>query len=138
VSRVGGNAQIKAMRQVAGRVRLDLAQYRELAAFAQFASELDSHSQSQLARGERIMELLKQDQYQPLPVEIQIAVIFAGVGGFVDDVAVPELRKWEAGYVSHLTGKHASLLAEIKIRKQIDEGIKSRLEEAIKEYKAKK
>jgi F-type H+-transporting ATPase subunit alpha len=138
VSRVGGNAQIKAMRQVAGRVRLDLAQYRELAAFAQFASELDSHSQAQLARGERIMELLKQDQYRPLAVEVQVAVIFAGVGGFVDDVAVSDIRGWEAGYIAHLTGKHASLLADIKAKKQIDEKIKAGLEEAIKEYRGKK
>jgi F-type H+/Na+-transporting ATPase subunit alpha len=138
VSRVGGNAQIKAMRQVAGRVRLDLAQYRELAAFAQFASELDSHSQAQLARGERIMELLKQDQYRPLTVEVQIAVIFAGVNGFIDDVAIPDIRQWETGYIAHLTGKHAGLLADIKSKKQIDEEIKSRLEEAIKEYKGKK
>jgi F-type H+-transporting ATPase subunit alpha len=137
VSRVGGNAQVKAMRQVAGRVRLDLAQYRELAAFAQFASELDSHSQAQLARGERIMELLKQDQYKPLPAEVQIAVIFAGVGGFVDGVAVADIRAWEAGCVAHLAGKHAGLLAALKKEKQIDEKTKKGLEEAIKEYKEK-
>jgi F-type H+/Na+-transporting ATPase subunit alpha len=135
VSRVGGNAQIKAMRQVAGRVRLDLAQYRELAAFAQFASELDSHSQAQLARGERIMELLKQDQYQPLAVEIQVAVIFAGVNGFIDDVAATDVRRWEVGYIAHLAGKHASLLGEIKKKKQIDDAIKSKLEAATREYK---
>jgi F-type H+-transporting ATPase subunit alpha len=138
VSRVGGNAQIKAMRQVAGRVRLDLAQYRELAAFAQFASELDSHSQAQLARGERLMELLKQDQYQPLSVEIQIAIVFAGVNGFVDDVATADIRRWETGYVAHLTGKHAALLGAIKNKKQIDDDIKARLEAAISEYKGKR
>ncbi|MGA2506618.1 MAG: F0F1 ATP synthase subunit alpha [Chitinispirillaceae bacterium] len=138
VSRVGGNAQIKAMRQVAGRVRLDLAQYRELAAFAQFASELDSHSQTQLARGERLMELLKQDQYQPLSVEIQIAIIFAGVNGFIDDVAIPNIRRWETDYIAYLSGKQSGLLADIKSKKQIDDGIKARLEEAIKEFKGKK
>jgi F-type H+-transporting ATPase subunit alpha len=138
VSRVGGNAQIKAMRQVAGRVRLDLAQYRELAAFAQFASELDSHSKAQLSRGERIMELLKQDQYQPLPVEVQVAVVFAGVNGFIDDVTTADIRTWEAGYIAHLTGKHAQILADIRTKKQIDDGIKSRLEAAIHEYKGKK
>jgi F-type H+/Na+-transporting ATPase subunit alpha len=138
VSRVGGNAQIKAMRQVAGRVRLDLAQYRELAAFAQFASELDSHSQAQLARGERIMELLKQDQYQPLSVEVQIAIIFAGVNGYVDDVAINTIRQWEKKYIAHLTEKAADVLADIKSKKQIDDGIKARLEAAIKEFKGKK
>ena len=138
VSRVGGNAQIKAMRQVAGRVRLDLAQYRELAAFAQFASELDSHSQAQLARGEHLMELLKQDQYQPLSVEIQIAIIFAGVNGFIDDVAIPNIRRWEADYIAYLTGKQSGLLADIKSKKQIDDGIKARLDAAIKEFKGKK
>jgi F-type H+-transporting ATPase subunit alpha len=138
VSRVGGKAQIKAMRQCAGRVRLDLAQYRELAAFAQFASELDSHSQAQLARGERILELLKQDQYKPLAVEVQVAIIFAGVGGFLDDVAVADIRAWEAGYIAHLAGKHPELLEALKKEKQIDERIKTGLEEAIREYKEKK
>ncbi len=138
VSRVGGNAQIKAMRQVAGRVRLDLAQYRELAAFAQFASELDSHSQAQLARGERIMELLKQDQYQPLSVETQVAIVFAGINGFVDDVSVSGIRQWEKSYIACLSEKHAGVLADIKGKRQIDDGIKARLEAAIKEFKGKK
>jgi F-type H+-transporting ATPase subunit alpha len=135
VSRVGGSAQIKAMRQVAGRVRIDLAQYRELAAFAQFASELDSHSQAQLARGERLVELLKQDQYQPLPVETQIAVIYAGVNGFLDDVDIGHIRRWEAAYITHLAEKCSGLLADIKEKKQIDDDIKARLETAIKEFK---
>ena len=138
VSRVGGNAQIKAMRQVAGRVRLDLAQYRELAAFAQFASELDSHSQAQLARGERLMELLKQDQYQPLSVETQVAIVFAGVNGYVDDVPVTGIRQWEKSYITCLNEKHAGVLADIRSKRQIDDGIKTRLEAAIKEYKDKK
>ena len=138
VSRVGGNAQIKAMRQVAGRVRLDLAQYRELAAFAQFASELDSHSQAQLARGERIMELLKQDQYQPLSVETQVAIVFAGINGFVDDVSVSGILQWEKSYIACLSEKHSGVLADIKGKRQIDDGIKARLEAAIKEFKGKK
>jgi F-type H+-transporting ATPase subunit alpha len=138
VSRVGGNAQIKAMRQVAGRVRLDLAQYRELAAFAQFASELDSHSQAQLARGARIMELLKQEQYRPLPVEIQIAVVFAGVNGFVDDVPVNGICQWEKSYIVYMNEKHADVLADIRSKRQIDDSIKARLEAAIKEFKGKK
>jgi F-type H+/Na+-transporting ATPase subunit alpha len=135
VSRVGGNAQIKAMRQVAGRVRLDLAQYRDLVSFAQFGSELDSHAQAQLARGARIMELLKQDQYQPLPVEIQVAIIFAGVNGFIDDVPQNDIRQWEKDYITYLQEKHRDILADIKNTKQIDDGIKARLEAAIKEYK---
>ncbi len=90
VSRVGGSAQIKAMRQVAGRLRLDLAQYNDLAAFAQFSSELDPHSRAQLARGQRLIEILNQDQFEPLPVEVQVAVIFVGVNGFVDDIAPEE------------------------------------------------
>ena len=99
VSRVGGNAQIKAMRQVAGTLRLDLAQYRELAAFAQFGSELDKATQAQLARGQRLTEVLKQDQFVPLPVEKQVLVIFAGTNGFLDDVDVPDVRALPEGTV---------------------------------------
>ena len=138
VSRVGGKAQIKGMRQVAGRLRLDLAQFRELAAFAQFSSELDSHSQAQLARGARLTELLKQDQYKPQPVEVQIVVVFAGVNGFLDDVPIDAIRKWETDYIAFLGEKHKDLLADIKEKKQIDDSAKSRLEAAIKEFKGKK
>jgi F-type H+/Na+-transporting ATPase subunit alpha len=137
VSRVGGKAQIKGMRQVAGRLRLDLAQYRELAAFAQFSSELDAHSQSQLSRGERLTELLKQDQYKPLPVEMQIAVIYAGVNGFLDDVPIDKIRPWESDFMAFLNEKHAELLADIKSKKQIDDSIKAKLEEAFKAFKGK-
>jgi F-type H+-transporting ATPase subunit alpha len=126
------------MRKVAGRLRLELAQYRELAAFAQFASELDSHSQAQLARGERIMELLKQDQYQPLSVETQVVIVFAGVNGFVDDVPVSGIRQWEKSYIAYMNEKHAGVLADIKGKRQIDDGIKARLEAVIKEFKGKK
>jgi F-type H+-transporting ATPase subunit alpha len=138
VSRVGGKAQIKGMRQVAGRLRLDLAQYRELAAFAQFSSELDAHSQSQLARGERLTELLKQDRFKPLPVEVQIAVVYAGVNGFLDDVAIDKIRSWEANYTAFMKDNYAGLLADIKSKKQIDDSIKTKLEEAIKAFKGKK
>jgi F-type H+-transporting ATPase subunit alpha len=138
VSRVGGKAQIKGMRQVAGRLRLDLAQYRELAAFAQFSSELDAHSQSQLARGERLTELLKQDRFKPLPVEVQIAVVYAGVNGFLDDVAIEKIRSWEANYTAFMNDNYAGLLADIKSKKQIDDSIKTKLEEAIKAFKGKK
>src|SRR5208337_2629663 len=95
VSRVGGNAQIKAMKQIAGRLRLDLAQYRELAAFAQFGSDLDKASLAQLNRGRHMVEILKQDQYQPLPVEKQIAIIFAGTNGYLDDLPLEQCRKFE-------------------------------------------
>src|SRR5437773_8661763 len=105
VSRVGGSAQIKAMRQVAGRLRLDLAQYNELAAFAQFGSDLDKSSKQQLARGERMVELLKQDQYQPLPVEKQVASIFAGVNGFLDDVPVADIRRFDTEMSKYLESK---------------------------------
>jgi F-type H+-transporting ATPase subunit alpha len=126
------------MRQVAGRLRLDLAQYRELAAFAQFSSELDAHSQSQLARGERLTELLKQDRFKPLPVEVQIAVVYAGVNGFLDDVAIDKIRSWEANYTAFMKDNYAGLLADIKSKKQIDDSIKTKLEEAIKAFKGKK
>src|SRR5690606_33352416 len=95
VSRVGGDAQVKAMRQVAGRLRLDLSQYRELAAFAQFGSDLDRATQAQLARGERMTEILKQEQYAPMPVEEQVAIIFAGVNGLLDDLATELIRPFE-------------------------------------------
>src|SRR2546427_5219231 len=98
VSRVGGNAQIKAMKQVAGRLRLDLAQYRELEAFTQFATELDPATQRQLDRGARTVEVLKQPQYQPMPVEQQVMIIFAVTNGFLDDVAVDTIREWEHGF----------------------------------------
>src|SRR5213596_1103383 len=106
VSRVGGNAQIKAMKQVAGRLRLDLAQYRELEAFAQFGSELDQATQKQLARGARVVEVLKQPQYQPMPVEQQIMVIFAVTNGYLDDVPVPEIRAWEQGFRDFMVAQH--------------------------------
>ena len=99
VSRVGGNAQIKAMRQVAGRLRLDLAPYRELAAFAQFGSDLDKSTQAQLTRGERMVELLKQEQYVPMPVEQQVISIFAGGNGYLDDLPVEAVRRFETEFL---------------------------------------
>src|SRR3989449_271189 len=105
VSRVGGNAQIKAMKQVAGRLRLDLAQYRELEAFAQFGSELDQATQKQLARGARTVEALKQPQYRPMPVEQQVMIIFAVTGGFLDDVNVADIKAWEQGFLDFMTAK---------------------------------
>ena len=135
VSRVGGSAQIKAMKQVAGTLRLDLAQYRELAAFAQFGSDLDKATLAQLNRGQRMYELLKQDQYVPMPVEQQILVIFAGANGYVDDVPVNAVKKFEQELLRFMTGKYASLLTDIKTKKQIDDDIKGRAKAAIEEFK---
>jgi F-type H+-transporting ATPase subunit alpha len=135
VSRVGGSAQIKAMKQVAGTLRLDLAQYRELAAFAQFGSDLDKATLAQLNRGQRMVELLKQDQYSPLPVEQQILVIFAGTNGYVDEVPVNAVRKFEAELLRFAVSKHQALLSDIKSKKQIDDDLKARCKAAIEEFK---
>ena len=135
VSRVGGSAQIKAMKQVAGTLRLDLAQYRELAAFAQFGSDLDKATLAQLNRGQRMVELLKQDQYSPLPVEQQILVIFAGTNGYVDEVPVNSVKKFEQELLRFATSKHQALLSDIKTKKQLDDDLKSRLKGAIEEFK---
>jgi F-type H+/Na+-transporting ATPase subunit alpha len=135
VSRVGGSAQIKAMKQVAGTLRLDLAQYRELAAFAQFGSDLDKATLAQLNRGQRMYELLKQDQYVPMPVEQQILVIFAGANGYVDDVPVNAVKKFEQELLRFAASKHQALLNDIKTKKQIDDDIKSRAKAAIEEFK---
>jgi len=135
VSRVGGSAQIKAMKQVAGTLRLDLAQYRELAAFSQFGSDLDKATLAQLNRGQRMVELLKQDQYSPLPVEQQVLVIFAGTNGYVDEVPVNEVRKFEAELLRFATSKHQSLLNDIKSKKQLDDELKTRIKSAIDEFK---
>ena len=135
VSRVGGSAQIKAMKQVAGTLRLDLAQYRELAAFAQFGSDLDKATLAQLNRGQRMVELLKQDQYSPLPVEQQILVIFAGTNGYLDDVTVNAVKKFEAELLRFVASKHQALLDDIKSKKQLDDDLKARIKGAIEEFK---
>jgi len=134
VSRVGGSAQIKAMRQVAGTLRLDLAQYRELAAFAQFGSDLDKATQQQLARGQRLVEILKQPQYQPLPVEKQIVLIFAATNGYFDPVEVSAIRDLETELYAFLDSRHAGLLREIVDKKTLDDGLKARLHEVLKEF----
>ncbi len=136
VSRVGGNAQIKAMKQVAGRLRLDLAQYRELEAFAQFGSELDPATQKQLARGARVVEVLKQPQYQPMPVEQQVIVIFAVTNGLIDDVAVPGIKEWEKGLLEFMAAQHPEIGDEIRTRKALSDDLTGRLRKAIEEYKA--
>jgi F-type H+/Na+-transporting ATPase subunit alpha len=136
VSRVGGAAQIKAMKKVAGRLRLDLAQYRELEAFAQFGSDLDAATQRQLARGARTVELLKQPQYQPVRVENQVAVIYAVTNGYVDDLPVERMRQWELGFHETLAAKHADVLTGIREGKELTDEIVEKLSAAITEYTA--
>jgi F-type H+-transporting ATPase subunit alpha len=135
VSRVGGSAQLKAMRQVAGRLRLDLAQFRELEAFAQFAAELDASTQRQLGRGQRMVEILKQGQYQPLPVENQVMIIFVGANGYLDDVEVSDVRRWEAGFHDFMRASHPEVGAAIRSEGQISEETNQKLRAAIEEYK---
>jgi F-type H+/Na+-transporting ATPase subunit alpha len=134
VSRVGGSAQVKAMRQVAGTLRLDLAQYRELAAFAQFGSDLDKATQAQLNRGQRLVEILKQPQYAPLPVEKQVLLIFAAINGYFDAVEVSAIRGLESELYSFVTNQQPSLLRDLVERKQIDDDLKARLHAALKEF----
>lgn len=134
VSRVGGAAQVKAIKQVAGRLRLDLAQYRELAAFAQFASDMDKATQARLARGERMMELLKQDQYEPLSVEEQVAVIHAGVNGLIDSLPLRRVRVFEREYLRFLHASKADLLAGIAKEGKLSDETLAALEAAVKEF----
>jgi len=136
VSRVGGNAQIKAMKQVAGRLRLDLAQFRELEAFAQFGSELDPATQKQLSRGARIVEILKQPQYRPMPVQQQVMIIFAVTNGLLDDVDVAKVRAWESGFHEFIAAQHAGLAEEIRTKKALSDDLQARLRKAIEQYKA--
>jgi F-type H+-transporting ATPase subunit alpha len=136
VSRVGGSAQIRAMRQVAGKLRLDLAQFRELAAFAQFGSDLDRATQLQLARGQRMVELLKQGQYQPLPVEKQVAIIFAGTQGLLDDLPVDAVRPFEEFFFGWLERKQPQTLGEIRDRKEISDALRAALTTAVQGAKA--
>ncbi|HEX9579927.1 MAG TPA: F0F1 ATP synthase subunit alpha [Gemmatimonadales bacterium] len=135
VSRVGGNAQIKAMKQVAGRLRLDLAQYRELEAFAQFASELDQATQKQLARGARIVEVLKQPQYQPMPVEKQISIIFAVTNGYLDDVKVNDIRQWERDFHQFMEARHPELLRTIRTQRTLSDELTAQLRSAVEAFK---
>ena len=135
VSRVGGSAQIKAMRQVAGRLRLDLAQYRELAAFAQFGSELDKATQAQLNRGQRMVEILKQDQFAPLPVERQILIVFAGVNGLVDDLPAEAIRAFEQGLIRFVETRYPEIYRELSAKREIGEDLRRKIEQAIREYK---
>jgi F-type H+-transporting ATPase subunit alpha len=135
VSRVGGAAQTKAMKQIAGMLRLDLAQYRELAAFAQFASDLDKSTRAQLERGVRMVELLKQDQYVPMPIDDQIVVIFAGTQGFLDDLPVEAVKSFEEGLLRYVRTEKQDIKKEIMEKKTIDDSIKAKLTEAITNFK---
>jgi len=137
VSRVGGNAQIKAMRQVAGSLRLDLAQYRALAAFAQIGSDLDKTSMQQLTRGSRMVEILKQGQFSPLPVEKQVLIIYAGTNGYLDDLPVDQCRPFEAGLYNFVENARPSLLTGIRQKKTLDDELKSQMNAAIEEFKSR-
>ena len=134
VSRVGGYAQIKAMKQVAGRLRLDLAQYRELAAFAKFGSDLDKATQAQLTRGERMVEILKQGQYQPVPVEKQIAIIFLGVNGYLDAIPTDQVGRLQVEYLSFLESNYPEVLKTIATTKEIDDSLKAKMISAAEDF----
>jgi F-type H+/Na+-transporting ATPase subunit alpha len=135
VSRVGGAAQIKAMKEVAGTLRLDLSQYRELESFASFASDLDEGTKKQLNRGERLVELLKQQQNQPMPVEDQVVAIFLGTGGHLDSVPVPDINRFEGEFLEHVKGSHESILEEIRESGKFSEEISDKLTEIVNDFK---
>jgi len=134
VSRVGGSAQVRGMRQVAGRLRLELAQFRELEAFAQFGSELDAATQKQLARGERLVEILKQPQYAPVPVEHQIMIIHAATGGFLDELPAGDVRRWESGFHEFMRTQHADLCATIRTGAKLDDDTIAAMNRAIGDW----
>ncbi len=136
VSRVGGNAQVKAMRQVAGRLRLDLAQYRALAAFAQFGSDLDKATQAQITRGERMVELLKQGQFAPMPIEHQVVSIWSGTNGYLDDVPVVAVRRFEQEWLGFVAKSYGEILVNVRTQKVISDGDQGRLHEAVKAFKS--
>jgi F-type H+-transporting ATPase subunit alpha len=137
VSRVGGNAQIKAMKQLSGTLRLDLAQYRAMAAFAQFASDLDARTRAQLDRGARLVEILKQGQYVPQPVEKQIVILFAGTQGLLDDLPVSVLGRFEQELFAHLEAKNATVFSDILTKKALDDELKAKIRKAIEAFKKK-
>jgi F-type H+-transporting ATPase subunit alpha len=134
VSRVGGNAQIKAMKKVAGPLRLELAQYREMAAFAQFGSDLDAATKRQLDRGIRLVEVMKQGQYVPQPVEKQVAIIFAATNGYLDTLPVPSLQKYEHELYNFLEAKHPQVLTAIKEKREITDDVKAKLDAALQAF----
>ena len=135
VSRVGGSAQVKAMKQVAGTLRLALAQYREMAAFAQFGSDLDAATQRQLNRGARLVEILKQGQYVPLPVEKQVVSIFAANNGYVDEYETSEIQRYEQEMISFMESNYADVLATLAEKKAIDDELEGKIKAALDEFK---
>jgi F-type H+-transporting ATPase subunit alpha len=135
VSRVGGNAQVKAMKQVAGTLRLDLAQYRELAAFAQFGSDLDKATQNQLAKGERLVEILKQGQYQPVPVEKQIVIIYAAVNGYLDGIETSQGAEFEKGLAQYMDTAGAATQRKLAEKRVLDDEIKGELKTLLEQYR---
>ena len=135
VSRVGGSAQVKAMKQVAGTLRLNLAQYREMAAFAQFGSDLDKATQMQLARGERLVEILKQPQYKPIPFEKQVLIIFAANNGYLDDYPVAALKRYEPEMYTFFDTRKADVIGELRDKKAIDDDLKAKLISALNDFK---
>ena len=135
VSRVGGNAQIKAMKSIAGTMRLDLAQYRAMAAFAQFASDLDAKTRAQLDRGARLVEILKQGQYVPQAVEKQILIIYAATQGFVDEIPVSALGRYEDELFKYVEAKHPTVLTDIITKKILDDELKGKLKKALEGFK---
>ncbi|MEJ2134529.1 MAG: F0F1 ATP synthase subunit alpha [Desulfofustis sp.] len=134
VSRVGGAAQVKAMKQVAGTLRLDLAQYRELAAFAAFGSDLDAATQAQLTRGERLVEILKQPQYQPLPMEKQVCIIYAGTNGWLDELPVETLADYEAELYNYIESNDPSIYGDLKEKQEFDDGLKEKLDKVLTSF----
>ncbi|MDH3494438.1 MAG: hypothetical protein OEM82_12860, partial [Acidobacteriota bacterium] len=135
VSRVGGAAQVKAMKQVAGTLRIDLAQYRELAAFAQFGSDLDKATQAQLERGKRLTEILKQGQYRPMPVENQVLIIWSATNGYVDDVAVEDLKRFETELFEFMSNSNPATVQALREKGKIDDDLKAELTEALQDFK---
>jgi F-type H+-transporting ATPase subunit alpha len=135
VSRVGGKAQVKAMRQVAGKLRLDLAQYRELVTFTQFGTELDKTTQEQLTRGERMVEILKQDQYTPLSVAKQVLIIYCGTKGFLDDIPVAAVKKFETQFLQHIEDRCPDIEKEIEAKKELSEELTQKIDKAIQLFK---
>jgi F-type H+-transporting ATPase subunit alpha len=137
VSRVGGNAQIKAMKQVAGTLRLDLAQFREMAAFAQFGSDLDAATQRMLARGARLVEVLKQPQFQPQAVERQILIVYAATSGHIDQIPVEEVRRYETELGEYVEAKHPQLLTTLREKRELTAEVKQQLNALLEEFKAR-
>jgi F-type H+-transporting ATPase subunit alpha len=135
VSRVGSSAQIKAMKKVAGKLRLDLAQFRELEAFAQFGSDLDEKTRAQIERGQRTIEIIKQGQYEPMPVEHQVAILYALTNGFLDDVEVAKIKQWENDFHKYLDTQAKNVIELIGEKKDLTDDVVEALEKAIKEYK---